>query len=113
MSENKLGIIWSSADPEVATHMLFMYAHNSVKKAWWQEVRLIIWGPSAKLLVENAALQSKVKEMAADGVQIWACKSCSDEYGVSEALEKLGINVVYVGEPFTLMLQSDWKVITF
>lgn len=113
MNDSKLGIIWSSADPEVATHMLFMYAHNSKKRGWWQEVRLIVWGPSAKLLVENVELQEKLKEMAVDGVDIWACKACADKYGISEDLENLGINVVFVGEAFTQMLQSDWKVITF
>ena len=113
MNDSKLGIIWSSADPEVATHMLFMYAHNSKKRGWWQEVRLIVWGPSAKLLVENVELQEKIKEMAVDGVDVWACKACADKYGISEDLENLGINVVFVGETFTQMLQSDWKVITF
>jgi len=113
MNDSNLGIIWSSADPEVATHMLFMYAHNSIKRGWWQEVRLIVWGPSAKLLVKNVELQKKIKEMAVDGVDVWACKACADKYAISDDLENLGINVVFVGELFTQMLQTDWKVITF
>src|SRR5665648_120249 len=101
MNDRKLGIIWSSADPEVATHMLFMYAHNSMKKGWWQGVRLIVWGPSAQSLVENGELQEKLKEMAADGVDVWACKACADKYGISDDLKKFGINVIFVGEAFT------------
>lgn len=110
--KNKLGLIWTTGDREVALNMLFMYAHNSKKRAWWDDVRLIVWGPSAKLLTEDKELQDQIKQMAADGVQVWACKACADRYGVSQTLEKMGILVVYVGEPLTQMLKTDWKVLT-
>lgn len=42
MSEDTLNIIWSSADKEVALKMVFMYAHNSKLRNWWQAVRLIV-----------------------------------------------------------------------
>ncbi len=110
--KTKLGLIWVTADRESALHMIFMYGHNSKKLAWWDKVRLIVWGPSAKLLSEDEELQTKVQQMAADGVQVWACKACADQYGVSETLEKIGIRVTYVGEPVTKMLQSGWKVLS-
>lgn len=113
MEEKRLGIIWTSADTEVATHMVFMYTHNSKKRNWWQEVRLIVWGPSQKLLLENKELQERLQQMAADGVEIWACKGCSDEYGTSADLAELGLKVLYVGEPVSQMLQTGWKVLTF
>ena len=35
MSEpNKLLVIWSSADREVALHNVFMYTHNAAKHGW-------------------------------------------------------------------------------
>lgn len=111
--ERKLALIWTTADREVALNMIFMYAHNSKKHLWWDEVRLIVWGPSAVLLSKDEELQQQIKAMAADDVQIWACKACSDRYGVSETLEQMNIRVTYVGDPVTKMLQSDWKVLTF
>ena len=43
MSEsNKLLVVWSSADREVALHNVFMYTHNAVKRGWWDEVRLLL-----------------------------------------------------------------------
>lgn len=110
--KTKLGLIWVTGDREAALHMIFMYGHNSKKLVWWDKVRLIVWGPSAKLLSEDQELQERVKQMAADGVQVWACKACADQYGVSQALETMGIRVTYVGETVTKMLQSGWKVLS-
>jgi len=106
-------IIWSSSDPEVADNLAFMYAHNSLKKLWWGRVRLIIWGPSSKLTSENEHIQSRLKEMADDGVEIWACRACSDNYGVTDKLESLGLEVIHVGDKTTQMLRAGWKSLTF
>ena len=50
---NKLLVVWSSADREVALHNVFMYTHNAKKNAWWDEVRLLLWGPSDRLGVSE------------------------------------------------------------
>ncbi|MBN2390325.1 MAG: DsrE family protein [Anaerolineae bacterium] len=113
MANTKLAVIWSSGDPAVAHKICFMYTHNAKRRGWFDEVTLIVWGPSAELLTRDPALQDKIKEMLADGVAIEACKACSDAYGVSERLSALGIDVKYMGTPLTEMLQSDWKVLTF
>lgn len=111
--EESIFIIWSSPDPEVADNLAFMYAHNSLLKEWWGRVRLIIWGPSAKLVSENEHIQVKLKAMMQDGVEVWACRACADNYGVSPQLEALDIEVVYVGQPVTKMLKDGWKQLTF
>lgn len=102
-------IVWSSADPEVAHNIAFMYAHNAKKREWWQRVRLIIWGPSARLAAEDEDIQVQIKEMLDDGVEVWACRACADNYGVAPALEHMGVEVVYVGILVTEMLKSGWK----
>ncbi|BCS87854.1 DsrE family protein [Pseudodesulfovibrio sediminis] len=106
-------IIWSSSDPEVADNLAFMYAHNSLKRLWWGRVRLIIWGPSAQLTAENSHIQSRIREMLADGVEVWACRACAENYGVVDTLETLGVNVVYIGDPTTKMIKEGWKSLTF
>jgi hypothetical protein len=113
MDKTRLAVIWSSSDPEVAHRVCFMYTHNARKLGWFDEVTLIVWGPSSKLLSEDASLQEEVKAMAADGVTLVACLACADSYGVTDKLRALGIDVKYMGVPLTEMLQSDWKVLTF
>lgn len=115
MSENKdqCVIVWTSGDREVALKMVFMYARNAKLKGWWKEVTLVVWGPSAKLLSQDEELQTAVKAMISNGVEILACKACADSYGVSAILEGLGIEVKYMGEPLTNYLKNDVKVITF
>ncbi len=110
----KLLAIWSTADREVALYNTFMYVHNAQKNAWWDHVRLLVWGPSSKLLSVDEELQFRVKAMIADGVDVMACKACADHYGVSEKLEELGVNVLYTGVALTEMLKdAGWKQITY
>lgn len=111
---DRLAVLWTSGDPEVAHKVCFMYTHNAKRAGWFNEVQLIIWGPSSKLLSEDKSLQDAIKAMMADGLDVKACKACADSYGVSDKLEALGIEVRYMGVPLTNILKSsDWKVLTF
>ncbi len=110
---SKLAVLWTSSDADVAHNVCFMYTHAAKRKGWFDDVMLIIWGPSAKLLSEDKKLQEKVKEMMADGVDVKACIVCAKRYGVVEDLRKLGIEVKGMGRPLTRLLKSDWKMLTF
>lgn len=110
---NKLAVIWTSGDPDVAHRVCFMYTHAAKTAEWFDQVVLVVWGPSARLLAGDKDLQKKIKQMGADGVIVKACVTCADSYGVSENLRDLGIEVKGMGKPLTEMLKSDWKVITF
>jgi len=114
-SENtdKLAVIWSSSDKGVAMNMVFMYTRNSKLRKWWNDVRLIVWGPSTKLLTEDSELQDQLYDTQKAGVELLACKACCENYGVTKNLEDLGVKVIYMGEPLTEMLKTGWKVITF
>ncbi|HZK83157.1 MAG TPA: DsrE family protein [Desulfosporosinus sp.] len=110
---NKLIVVWTNGDREVAIRMAFMYTLNSKIKEWWNEVSLIVWGPSAKLLAEDTTLQEYVEKMKDAGVELLACKACADSYGVSEVLENMGIIVKYTGLVLTDSLKDDdTRVIT-
>ena len=110
--KDSLVVVWSTADREVALNMVLMYTHNAKKKGWWDDVRLLVWGPSSKLLSEDKELQNKIKEMKKSGVILEACKACADNYGVSESLEELGIKVYYIGKQLTEYIKEKY-VITF
>ena len=110
---NKLVVIWTSGDREVAIRMALMYTLNSKLNEWWDEVSLIVWGPSAKLLTEDQQLQEYATKIKQAGVEVLACKACADSYGVSEVLENMGINVMYTGQALTDFLKDGTtKVLT-
>lgn len=106
-------IVWTSGDPEVAHKMVFMYAFNAQKNGWWDQVTLLIWGPSSKLSSEDKEIQASLKKMQDQGVELLACKGCADLYGVSSKLEELGIEVKYTGTYLTDFMKSGKKVISF
>jgi len=115
MTENKdkLVILWTSGDREVALKMVFMYTLNAKLKGLWKDITLIAWGPSSKLLSEDTELQAYFQKIKGAGVEMLACRACADEYGVTETLERLGMTVIYMGEPLTKYLKNDTKLITF
>jgi hypothetical protein len=106
-------VLWSSGDKEVALNMVLMYTYNAKKRGWWDDVRLIVWGPSSKVLSEDQELQEKIREMQEAGVLVEACKACADRYGVSEDLEQLGIHVYYIGKQLTAYIKEARSIITF
>ena len=111
--KSKLVVVWTSGDREVALKMVFMYTFNAKKRGWWDDIIFIVWGPSEKLLAEDKELQDYMKKMFDVGITVEACKACSDMYGVSESLEKLGVDVKFMGIPLTDYIKEDLKVITF
>jgi len=109
---SKLAVLWTSADREVAQNMVFMYTLNAKKNGWFDEIKMIIWGPSAGLLAKDIGLQEYLKEMIEAGVEVIACKACADSYNASEKLTSLGIDVFFVGNAFTDILKSDAKLLS-
>ena len=111
--EPGLVVLWTSGDPEVALKMVFMYTRNAKQNEWFDDVTFIVWGPSAKLASENTEIQEGIKALAEIGITLEACLACANMYGVSEDLEKLGIDVKWMGEPLTDYIKGNDKVITF
>jgi hypothetical protein len=111
-SEKGLVVVWTSGDREVALKMVFMYTLNSKLHGWWEDVRLIVWGPSARLLSGDEELRTQMRKMKEAGIILEACKACAELYGVSESLADLGIDVKYMGQPLTAYIREA-DVITF
>ena len=112
-AEGKLVVLWTSGDPEVAEKVCFMYTHNAKIQGWFDEVTLVVWGPSAKLLAQNPDLQKRVKAMIEDGIKVEACVACADMYGVAQDLRDMGIDVKGMGVPLTGYLKSGAKMLNF
>jgi hypothetical protein len=116
MELKKLLVIWTSDNREVTLNACFMYTYNAKFKFGWERVRLIVWGPSGRLLAEDEEVQAELKKMADVGVEIVVCQKCADQLGTHEALEKIdGIYTIYkVGPHTTDMLMDDsWRVLVY
>ena len=111
--KSRLAVLWTSGDPEVAHNVCLMYTHAAQKQKWFDQVVLIVWGPSARLLSADKKLQAKIKTMLDDGVTVQACIVCADSYGVTERLRELGVEVKGMGRPLTDMIKQGWKILTF
>ena len=112
-AHSRLAVVWSSGDPDVAHRVCLMYTHAAKTKPWFDDVLLIVWGPSQRLLVGDKDLQAKVRAMQNDGVVVEACIQCAKSFGLVKALRELDIEVKPQGEPLTRFLKSDWEVLTF
>ncbi len=111
--KEKLAVLWVSGDPDVAEKSCLMYTHAAQRNGWFDEVVLIVWGSSSRLLAENEDLQEKVKVMIKDGVILEACISCSNMLGVTDELKALGIDVKGMGVPLSNYLKSGYHVLTY
>jgi len=110
---DRLTIVWTSADREVAENMVFMYGTNARLEGWWDEVTLLIWGPSARLAARDPKIQEHLARMKAAGVELVACKRCADNYGVAEVLEQQGVRVFYAGTYLTEKIKNGENLVTF
>ena len=108
-----LVVLWTSGDVEVAEKIVYMYVHAAKSAKWFDEVIFIIWGPSAKLLSENAQLQDKIKKMQEIGIRTEACVACARMYGVDDDLRDLGIDVKGMGGPLSDYLKNRYHILTF
>lgn len=109
---NKLNILWTTTNKDTIFKMISMYAINAKKNKWWDEIDVIIWGGSAKLVGEDTQVQTEVLEMLNQGINVKACLACADSFGVTDVFRKLGVTVEYMGEPLTQALKNNEKILT-
>ncbi|MFX1560923.1 MAG: hypothetical protein ACFFBL_10085 [Promethearchaeota archaeon] len=95
MMSSKLLVIIASGDREKVLTGL-MYAKNNIKYGWIDDVKVMFFGPSENLLVNDTDVTNSAAELAGLGQPI-ACKFLSDRDGISERIESIGITVDYVG----------------
>ena len=102
-----------SGDREVALEVGLVYPLNAAKKGWMDEVKVIFFGPSEKVVASDAEVQARVKEILEQGVEVLACKWCADRMGITEKQEAAGIKGVDVGSIISDLLKEGWASLTF
>ena len=108
----KLHLLWTTGEKEVAMKVIFPYLINAKANGWWDEINLIIWGPSAMLTSEDTDIHKQLRDVIDSGITVEACQACTDAYRVTLNLIGMGITVRFMGLPFTEYLNSNDKVIT-
>lgn len=113
MTDKKhLYLLWTNDNKMTAEKMVFMYTVNSLIHGWWEQVTLIIWGATAKLAAEDQEIQAMIRDAMEKGVHVSACKACTDQLGVTETVQNLGVEVKYWGAPLTEILKAEETLLT-
>ena len=109
---NTAKILWTTDNKETALNMICLYAHNAKLKGWIENVQVLVWGASQKLISEDKEIQEKVKAMIADGVEIIACQKCAENLGVKSELESCNLQIYYTGELLSSWVKSGESIIS-
>ncbi|MDX1809267.1 MAG: DsrE family protein [Sulfurospirillaceae bacterium] len=111
--KNELMVVWTTDNKETIHNMVFLYTLNAKLKGWFDEVTLLIWGASQKILSEDKEIQAKIKEMSDVGVKVQACQKCSENLEIKDALQSCGVEVFYTGVLLSDWLKSGKPILTF
>lgn len=99
--KKELLVNWTTDNLDTSMHMVMLYTYNAKKMGWFDEITLLIWGASQKLVSQNSDIQEQIQMLRDVNVRVIACKKCAEEQGVSDKLQSCGIDVFYTGEILT------------
>ncbi len=106
VGNQKLLVIIASSDREKVLTAL-MYARNTVKFGWLEDVKVMFFGPAENLLVSDEAVSHEA-QILADVVEPIACKFIADRDEISPQIEELGVTVDYVGTRIADLLKEGY-----
>jgi Uncharacterized protein conserved in archaea len=113
MSNEKLTILWTSGEKDVATKVVLKYVESLVEHKFWKEIEVMVWGPSVKLVCDDDTVKTKVTKLISSGIVFSACVVCADDYGVTNILTQMGIKLEMMGEKLTHLIQEQKPFISF
>ena len=110
---DKIVVFWTSQDREVAKNMVFHYINNFQFESNWKRVKLVLWGPSTRLLALDKELQEGLEELKKNGIELQACESNIQDDDFSEDLIRLGFEIVSMNDPITEYRKAKWSIAVF
>ncbi|MBW1710344.1 MAG: hypothetical protein JRG97_05575 [Deltaproteobacteria bacterium] len=108
---SKVLIIVSSGEREKALTGL-MYARNALLWGWLDDIKVMFFGPSEGLLLEDEQVRQEAQEIAETEKPL-VCKFISDQEGTSEKIEELGLKVAYVGPIISDLIKDGYVPMVF
>lgn len=86
-----------------------LWATNAQRNQWVDEIRVVVFGPSERVVAEDEALFEQIQGFGGS----MYCSHVAETEGLIEALETKGAQLVKVGEPIGRMIRDGYEVITF
>ena len=106
--ENKgVNLLWTAEDRDVFTESIVPYAHKHLDGKSENGLTLIIWGPAVKVLAENDQTQDKLASMIDKGLHVKTSEFLTDQYGVTEQMKQIGVEVGKTDEVLTKTLTEE------
>lgn len=93
---SRILVIIATADP-VKAEAGMMYAVNSLKYEWMDDVKLVFFGPAEKALLADPDMQELLLEFHRQDRTAVACRFLAERDGHDTGLNDLGLDVQYVG----------------
>jgi len=113
MEKENLLIVISTDNKNSIMKFPLLYGGVSLPREYWKRVHIMFWGDSIPKAGSDIDIRKKVLDMQKEGVEFSSCIVCSEEYGVVEQLESIGIKCNHTGELLTLALKNDsWATLT-
>ncbi|HMK34332.1 MAG TPA: DsrE family protein [Desulfomonilaceae bacterium] len=108
-------VLIQNGDPEMIYFGL-LYASRAIKNKWMDNVKVVIWGPAEKTLSglptdsEQVKLLKEIQALGGKDGRVWACKACSERYGITKKMEELGCEVFHTGEATSYLLKLGYRL---
>ena len=108
---DKVVIILSSGEKGKALTGI-RYATRAQEEQWLAEVKVILFGPVEKLVLEDEEVRTALMGLQAFEPPV-ACKTISDKQGISESLSGFGLQVEYVGPLISRYIKEGYVPLVF
>ena len=108
-------ILIQNNDPE-AIYFGLLYALRAAKNQWMDNVKVVFWGPAEKTISglpadsEQIKLLKEIQAMGGKSGSVWACKACSDRYGITQKMLDLGFEVFHTGEAVSYLMKLGYHI---
>jgi hypothetical protein len=114
MAGKVLVIIASGQEAKEKALTGIMYAVNAKKYNWLEDVRIMFFGPSEKLMLsEDPEVERSMESIRKVGLIPMACKAIARDEDIEPKLVKLGIGVEFVGNIISGLIREGYATMVF
>ena len=103
---SKVLIILSTGEKEKALSGI-LYARNSQKNKWLDDVKVVFFGPFESLVCDDEEVAEEAAQLLDYQTPV-ACKYLSDHSGKSDKLKEIGFEVEYVGSMVSNFIKDGY-----